>query len=266
MYESLLMGLYTADQMRKVDGTAIDGIGIPGSHLMERAGLAVAAELLERYEPEEVVVFAGKGNNGGDGFVVARELFNAGVEVSVFTLAPAGEYKGDAKLNLEILERLGVDVREGFEKDGAPTEDAMVAVELADVIVDADLRDGVHGRGEGRRGRRDRAHERGPGRGREHRHRERGRRRQGDRERAGRAGRRDRRPARAQGGSLRDPRGRVLGRGRRRAHRHPAALRPRARRLAAHPRRACSRSSGPRARSTTSARSARCSSSAARPA
>lgn len=149
MYESLLMGLYTADQMQKVDGTAIHGIGIPGSHLMERAGLAVAAELLERYEPEEVVVFAGKGNNGGDGFVVARELFNAGVEVSVFTLAPAGGYKDDAKLNLEILERLGVDVREGFEKNGAPTEDAMVAVELADVIVDAIFGTGFTGAAKG---------------------------------------------------------------------------------------------------------------------
>jgi ADP-dependent NAD(P)H-hydrate dehydratase / NAD(P)H-hydrate epimerase len=149
MFESLLMGLYTADQMRKVDGTAIHGVGIPGSHLMERAGVAVAAEVLERYDPEEVVVFAGKGNNGGDGFVVARELFDAGVEVSVFTLAPAGEYKGDAKLNLDILTNLGVDVREGFAKDGAPTEDAMVAVELADVIVDAIFGTGFTGAAKG---------------------------------------------------------------------------------------------------------------------
>src|SRR5665647_2104650 len=80
MDESLLLGLYTADGMQKVDGTAIHGIGIPGGHLMERAGLAVATEILERYAPEEAVVFAGKGNNGGDGFVVARELFDAGVE------------------------------------------------------------------------------------------------------------------------------------------------------------------------------------------
>jgi len=149
MYESLLMGLYTADQMRKIDGTAIHGVGIPGSHLMERAGVAVAAEVLERYGPEEVVVFAGKGNNGGDGFVVARELFDAGVEVSVFTLAPAGEYKGDAKLNLDILEKLGVDVREGVAKDGTPTEDAMVAVELADVIVDAVFGTGFTGAAKG---------------------------------------------------------------------------------------------------------------------
>ncbi len=104
MDESLLLGLYTADGMQKVDATAIHGIGIPGGHLMERAGLAVATEILERYEPEEAVVFAGKGNNGGDGFVVARELFDADVEVTVFLLAPAEEYKGDARLNLDILD------------------------------------------------------------------------------------------------------------------------------------------------------------------
>src|SRR5512138_785809 len=111
MDESLLLALYTADGMQKVEGLAIQGIGIPGGHLMERAGLAVATEILERYEPEEAVVFAGKGNNGGDGFVVARELFDQGVEVTVFLLAAPDEYKGDAKLNLDILGRLGVDVR-----------------------------------------------------------------------------------------------------------------------------------------------------------
>ena len=120
MDESLLLGLYTADVMRQIDVTAIQGVGIPGGHLMERAGLAVADEILERYEPEEAVVFAGKGNNGGDGFVVARELFNAGVEVTVFTLAPAGEYTGDAQLNLAILDKLGVEVREAFDAEGAP--------------------------------------------------------------------------------------------------------------------------------------------------
>ena len=88
MYESLLLRLYTADVMRTVDSIAINGIGIPGGHLMERAGLAVAGEILERYTPEEVVVFCGKGNNGGDGFVVARELFDAGAEVTVYTWPP----------------------------------------------------------------------------------------------------------------------------------------------------------------------------------
>ena len=149
MDESLLLGLYTADAMRQVDVTAIQGVGIPGGHLMERAGVAVADEILERYEPEEAVVFAGKGNNGGDGFVVARELFNAGVEVTVFTLAPAGEYAGDAKLNLAILDKLGVDVREVFDAEGVPAEDAVMIVEMADVVVDAIFGTGFTGAAKG---------------------------------------------------------------------------------------------------------------------
>jgi len=149
MDESLLLGLYTSEGMQKVDGTAIQGIGIPGGHLMERAGLAVADEILERFAPEEAVVFAGKGNNGGDGFVVARELFDAGVEVTVFILAPAEEYKGDARLNLDILGALGVDVRPATGDDGALTEESVVLTEMADVVVDAIFGTGFAGAAEG---------------------------------------------------------------------------------------------------------------------
>jgi NAD(P)H-hydrate epimerase len=149
MDEALLLPLYTADGMQKVDGTAIHGIGIPGGHLMERAGLAVAGEILERYDPEEAVVFAGKGNNGGDGFVVARELFDAGVEVTVFLLASPEEYKGDAKLNLDILANLGVDVRPATGEGGALTEDAVMLTELADVVVDAIFGTGFTGAAKG---------------------------------------------------------------------------------------------------------------------
>ena len=149
MDESLLLGLYTADGMQKVDGLAIQGIGIPGGHLMERAGLAVATEILERYDPEEAVVFAGKGNNGGDGFVVARELSDAGCEVTVFLLAAPEEYKGDAKLNLDILDRLGIDVRPATEEGGALAEDTMVLTEMADVVVDAVFGTGFTGAAKG---------------------------------------------------------------------------------------------------------------------
>ena len=149
MYESLLIGLYTAEVMRQIDVTAIQSVGIPAGHLMERAGMAVAQEILERYEPEEAVVFAGKGNNGGDGFVIARELFDAGVEVTVFTLAPAGEYGGEAALNLNILGNLGVDVREAFVAGGVPVDDVVPFVEMADVVVDAIFGTGFSGAAKG---------------------------------------------------------------------------------------------------------------------
>ena len=145
----LLLGLYTAEVMRQVDITAIQGVGIPAGHLMERAGLAVAEEILERYDPEEAVVFAGKGNNGGDGFVVARELFNAGVEVTVLALAGPDEYAGEARLNLEILDKLGVDVRAAFDAGGGSAEDAVMLVGMADVIVDAIFGTGFTGAAKG---------------------------------------------------------------------------------------------------------------------
>ncbi len=199
---------------------------------MERAGVGVAGEILERYEPEEAVVFAGKGNNGGDGFVVARELFDAGVEVTVFTLAPADAYEGDAKLNLDILGRLGVDVREAFAEE-APADEVVMLTEMADVVVDAIFGTGFTGAAK------DTAAEviglinEAPGAVVERRHRQRCRRQHRRRQRAGRGGRPHRSAARRQSRSLRDPGRRALRRGRGRAHRHPRPARSRYRRLAA---------------------------------
>ncbi len=149
MDESLLLPLYSADGMRTVDDTAIHGVGIPGGHLMERAGLAVATEIFERFDPDEAVVFAGKGNNGGDGFVVARELFNAGVEVTVFVLAAPAEYTGDAALNLHVLEQLGVDVLPAVNDDGDLHEGVGALTEMADVVVDAIFGTGFTGAAKG---------------------------------------------------------------------------------------------------------------------
>lgn len=103
--------LYTAEQMQKTDAAAIKGLGIPGVVLMERAGMAVAEYVLEHYCGHHCfLVLAGKGNNGGDGFVVARHLADAGMAVQVFAVAPAREYRGDAAINLKILDKLGVKV------------------------------------------------------------------------------------------------------------------------------------------------------------
>ena len=100
MLESLSVRLFTAEKMRATDAAAIEGLGIPGGHLMERAGVAVARELMLAFEPESVVIYAGKGNNGGDGFVVARELFNAGVDVTVHAIA-GREYNQGWKQEIE---------------------------------------------------------------------------------------------------------------------------------------------------------------------
>src|SRR4029078_8795980 len=109
------MRVLNTAQMREADRRTIEDIGIPSLVLMENAGRqAVAAmeamygDLLER----QVAVLCGKGNNGGDGFVIARTLAQRGVDVSVFLVAPVAQGKGDARLNLDILGRLGIGVME----------------------------------------------------------------------------------------------------------------------------------------------------------
>ncbi len=105
----------TADQMREMDRRAIEEMGVPGLVLMENAGLAVVKAVREKI-PEirgsRINVFAGKGNNGGDGFVVARHLMNAGADVTVFLVAQKTEVKGDAKMNLDAFIAMGGKVKE----------------------------------------------------------------------------------------------------------------------------------------------------------
>src|SRR5207253_1247944 len=109
------MRVLNSAQMREADKRTIDDIGIPSLVLMENAGRqavaaieAMYADLLER----QVGVLCGRGNNGGDGFVVARTLVQRGVDVAVFLLGGVADVRGDARTNLEILGRLGVTVVE----------------------------------------------------------------------------------------------------------------------------------------------------------
>jgi ADP-dependent NAD(P)H-hydrate dehydratase / NAD(P)H-hydrate epimerase len=109
------MRVLNTAQMREADRRTIEEIGIPSLVLMENAGRqvvsaieAVHGELLER----SVAVLCGRGNNGGDGFVVARTLMQRSVDVSVFLLGRVAEVRGDARINLEILGRLGLTVVE----------------------------------------------------------------------------------------------------------------------------------------------------------
>ena len=105
------MKICTADQMQSIDQRTIEQYGIPGMILMERAGLAVCKAILSRIPcPESAVIVAGTGNNGGDGFVVARELQNQGLAVQVYLLGDPEKLKGDARSNFEILRRLGISI------------------------------------------------------------------------------------------------------------------------------------------------------------
>src|ERR671932_360353 len=128
------MKLYTADEMARSDRGA-QTLGIPGGVLMERAGAEMARVALEAYSPQRALVVAGGGNNGGDGFVVARELHRAGVEVAV--LPTKDEYEGDPGTNFEILRGLGV----RFVR----SEELEAELGRADLIVDALLGTGFSG-------------------------------------------------------------------------------------------------------------------------
>jgi NAD(P)H-hydrate epimerase len=127
--------LWTAAELRELDRRTIDEVGVPGAALMECAG-AAAAELVRTRWPDarRIAIAAGKGNNGGDGAVVARRLREAGLDAWLVLAPGAGESRGDAGTMLRAAGALGVP-RHGLEG--------------ADVIVDALLGTGARGAPEG---------------------------------------------------------------------------------------------------------------------
>jgi len=126
--------LYTAEEMSRADRGAQE-LGIPGGVLMERAGAEMARVAREAFAPRRALVVAGGGNNGGDGFVVARELHRTGAEVAV--LPTKERYDGDPGTNFEILRNLGVRF---------VAEDEIEAeLERADLVIDALLGTGFSG-------------------------------------------------------------------------------------------------------------------------
>ncbi len=109
------MRILTAAQMREADRYTIEEIGLPSLVLMENAGRQVVAAVESAFpdlDERQVAVLCGRGNNGGDGFVVARTMRQREIDVTVFVLGPLAEVRGDARVNLEILGRLGLPVVE----------------------------------------------------------------------------------------------------------------------------------------------------------
>ena len=106
----------TRAQAREVDRIAIEEYGIPGLVLMENAALAVvghAARLRAALDlADKVLVLCGKGNNGGDGFAVARHLAIRGVPVTIALLTDPNGIKGDARVNFDIVRRMNLPIVE----------------------------------------------------------------------------------------------------------------------------------------------------------
>lgn len=135
------MKVVTAEEIRRIDRRAIEEYGILGVVLMENAGHNVVLSMIDCYgnlRGKKVSIVAGKGNNGGDGFVVARHLFNRDIRVEVYLLDESDDVKGDAKINLDILKKAGIPLYES-----ATLKDLEKPLRDADIIVDAIFGTGI---------------------------------------------------------------------------------------------------------------------------
>ncbi|MFA5863989.1 MAG: NAD(P)H-hydrate epimerase [Phycisphaerae bacterium] len=130
----------TCEQIRRIDQLAVEQYAMPSILLMENAGLNAAhfimAEFLDLTD-RSVVIFCGPGNNGGDGFVIARHLHNSFWHVKIILAAPAEKLKGDALTNYTVVSRMGIPISDPDSADRL--------IERSDVLVDALLGTGFQG-------------------------------------------------------------------------------------------------------------------------
>jgi NAD(P)H-hydrate epimerase len=133
--------ILTGEQMRAADRHAIEQLGIPSLDLMEAAGKGIAEALLPIDRP--VVVLCGKGNNGGDGLVIARHLAQAGVEVQTIVLAVPLELSPDAATNYTRAAEAGVAL--GCADDEVLWAERLALVPDGALVVDALLGTGIRG-------------------------------------------------------------------------------------------------------------------------
>jgi hydroxyethylthiazole kinase-like uncharacterized protein yjeF len=140
------MKIVTADEMREIDRVTSKRFGVPSLTLMENAGTAVAEFVLSQYpSAKRVGVICGKGNNGGDGFVVARKLHESGKEVGVTLLANSPELTGDAAEMFAKLPFTAVTVGSNEELKRGPVRAAFQADILIDAILGTGFRPPVSG-------------------------------------------------------------------------------------------------------------------------
>lgn len=137
------MKIVSGEKMAEIDTRAMREYGIPGIILMENAGLKVVQYIQAILPPRKagrVVIFCGRGNNGGDGFVIARHLRRRGYEVYTWAAAGPADYSGDAAVNYNILVREGQNIFQINEDDPYPI---LEGLRENDLIVDALLGTGL---------------------------------------------------------------------------------------------------------------------------
>lgn len=140
--------LATAEQMQGFDRVAIKKFGIPGIILMENAGRACGDALMQRFgsvSGKRVLVACGKGNNGGDGFVIARHLANGNAHVHVMLLGKRRDVTGDARLNLNILLKIASSKSSGITFQEITSVGPLSKLASPDIVVDAIFGTGFSG-------------------------------------------------------------------------------------------------------------------------
>jgi len=131
--------------MKEMDRLAIQEVGIPGPVLMENAARGAARLFIEHFDPDpesSIGVICGRGNNGGDGYVMARYFHGMGLRVFVVVLSDPERISGDALLNLNIIKKLGVEVVEAAGPE--QWEPCRGQIERCDYLVDAILGTGLN--------------------------------------------------------------------------------------------------------------------------
>lgn len=138
------------EQSRRLDQRAQDEFGISGLVLMENAGRSVVDSLVRLGARSPVVICCGKGNNAGDGFVIARHLDLRKIEARILLFASPAELQGDALANYQIAERAGLNIEVFAPDDSSESADSIekrlpTHLDEASWIVDALLGTGVRG-------------------------------------------------------------------------------------------------------------------------
>tara|TARA_A100001037_G_scaffold305149_1_gene344227 strand:+ start:2955 stop:4499 length:1545 start_codon:yes stop_codon:yes gene_type:complete len=133
--------LATSNEMSNIDFRAINDYGIPSDVLMDRAGKVSADEIWKRYGKDDlsVTIICGKGNNGGDGYVVAKYLFEYGVKVTVLRIVHSKSISKDSSKFLEIISNLDIEIIEVGSESLHLYQDQILS---GDIIVDAILGSG----------------------------------------------------------------------------------------------------------------------------
>ncbi len=139
------MRVATAAEMREIDRRTIDEFGIPGSVLMERAGLAVAGRVQELFPKGKVIVVAGGGNNGGDGIVAGRNLFNRGWNAKVLLLSRENRLSPDCLAQYRTARKMGVPVEFRTEINSRDLHSAIVIDAIMGTGLSAEVKPAIAG-------------------------------------------------------------------------------------------------------------------------